>query len=166
MTRITKSIIIEAPRQQVWAAVANLGDVYKFNPNVTKSYYSTAQKTGVGAARICELRPQGKIEEVATEWMDGRHFTLEIFPIEKAPPLREFYVSVDLTSLSNENTEVSITLSYATKLGVIGKLLNAMMIREQMDKAVGQILEGLKLNQEQGIEIEDPAALHQLLQVA
>ena len=57
MTTITQEIRINAPKDRVWAILADLGAVQRFHPGVKKSYYSTTQKEGVGASRVCELLP-------------------------------------------------------------------------------------------------------------
>lgn len=166
MTTFSKHILVNAPSKQVWEVMANLGDIYKFNPNVSKSYYNTTQKQGIGAARICELRPAGKVEEVATQWDEGKGFTLKINPIEKAPPLKNFYASLSLVSAGAGGTQVTVTMKYETKLGVVGQVLNALMIKAQMQRAIEQLLEGLKLNVEQGIEVKDTHSLKTMLEAA
>jgi hypothetical protein len=75
MTKFTKEIIIESSQQKTWAIIADLGDIYKYNPSVSKSYYTSDKKHGVGASRICELLPAGKVEEVITKWVSGKSTT-------------------------------------------------------------------------------------------
>jgi ligand-binding SRPBCC domain-containing protein len=38
MTKITREVWIDAPKEQVWAVMADFGNVYRFNPTVPKSY--------------------------------------------------------------------------------------------------------------------------------
>lgn len=166
MTTFSKQLNVQASQQKVWETMANLGDIYQFNPNVSKSYYNSDQKKGVGASRICELRPSGIVEETATEWKEGESFTLKITPIEKAPPLKNFYAGLSLLSKGKDQTQVSISMTYDTKMGIVGQLLDSLMIKAQMQKAIEQLLSGLKLNVEQGIEVADPAVLKTLLEAA
>jgi hypothetical protein len=90
MTTITNSIRIQAPMSQVWSTISDLGGVFQFHPGVHKSYYTTDQKEGIGASRICELLPMGKVEETALAWEDGRSFSLSVIPLEKAPPFKDW----------------------------------------------------------------------------
>ena len=166
MTKFSKQINIGASQGIIWSVMADLGGIYKFNPNVSRSYYTSAQKKGIGAGRVCELRPAGKVEEIATAWEEGESFTLEIIPLEKTPPIKNVYAHLDLQSVGPNSTDVTVSMEYETKLGFIGRLLNSLMIQGQMEKSMEQLLEGLKLNIEQGHEIDTPAELKKLLEFA
>ena len=85
MTHLSSEIRIKAPKEKVWAILADLGGIQNFHPGVKKSYYTSETKEGLGASRVCELIPMGKIEESVTEWREGEEMTLAIFPKEKAP---------------------------------------------------------------------------------
>ena len=160
MTSFTKQINIEATKENVWATVSNLGDVYKFHPGVTKSYYTSDNKEGVGATRVCELRPMCKVEEIASKWVDGESFVLDIIPIEKAPPVKNFTASLSLEIKGPKLTAVVINIKYGMKLGVFGNILNALVVKSQMEKAIDGLLLGMKIHIEEGIEIVDSKSLH------
>ncbi|MFI1773333.1 SRPBCC family protein [Thalassobellus citreus] len=161
MTTFFKELDIQSPKEKVWKVMANLGDINRFNPNTSKSYYSSNIKEGIGAARICELRPTGVVEETATIWNEGNGFTLKITPIKNAPPVKNMYAVLDLKSLNPKNTRVKINMEYETKLGVLGKTLNTLVIKSQMKKGIQLLLEGLKVHLEQGHDITDPKSLKQ-----
>jgi hypothetical protein len=166
MTTFTKDITIEASKREIWSIVSDLGDIFKFNAGVCKSYYTSKYKHGVGASRICELQPAGKVEEVVTKWIEGKSFTLRIDPIEKTPPVKDFYASLSLEEISDSKTRVKCTIEYKTKLGFVGKLLNGLIIQSQMEKAIDALLNGLKLHTEKGVEILDGKTLNNLLKAA
>ena len=166
MTSFKKKIQINAPVQEVWKVVSNLGDIYKFNPGVSKSYYATDQTEGIGAARICELYPMGKILETATDWKEGKSFLLKIDTIEKAPPVKNFTGNFELNAIGSKQTEVSLTLTYDMKLGIIGKLLNKLILQSKMESGVEDLLKGLKVHLEQGVIIKDVSSLKQILTAA
>ena len=166
MTTFKKQITIDVPKQKVWEIISDLGSIYKFNPGVSKSYYTTDHTEGIGAARICELQPAGKILETVKNWKEGSGFLLQIDAIEKAPPFKNFNGLFELNKLNNNCTQVSVTISYGMKLGAIGLLLNKLIIRSKMEEGIVVLLEGLKAYSETGVEIKDVKSLHKLLQVA
>lgn len=166
MTTFNKQIRINASKKKVWAVLANLGDIYKFNPNVSKSYYTSTNSKGIGAARICELRPTGKIVETATSWHEEQGFTLHVEPIEKAPPVKNFLVSVEIDGSHPDFSVVHLNASYSMKLGLIGKALNNMVLKSQMEKALENMLKGLKFHIEKGIEVVDQKSLNKISKVA
>lgn len=165
MTNFSKQITISSPQEKVWKTMSNLGGIYKFNPSVKTSYYISDKKEGIGAARICELYT-GKVEETASEWEDGKSFVLKIKFLEKAPPLKNVTARVDISAIDATTTEAKVTIEYATKMGIIGKTMNGLLIKSQLEKAIQQLLQGLKLNVEKGVEIKNSKALKELLNAA
>lgn len=163
MTTFKKQIIIDSPKQNLWTIVSDLGSIYKFNPRVTKSYYTTTNTKGIDAARICELYPSGKIQETVKNWDEGTGFLLQIDPIEKAPPVKNFSGLFELNAINNNKTQVSITIDYEMKLGAIGLLLNNLIIRSKMEEGIKDLLEGLKIHSETGAEIKDSKMLKSIL---
>ncbi len=166
MTTFTKQIHIQASKAEVWDVVSNLGDIYKYNPNVHKSYYTSVVKEGKGATRICELYPNGKVSETAVEWEKEKGFLLLIEPIEGAPPVKDFSAKILLEALEPNKTRVKFTLTYKMKLGLIGELLNKIIIQSKLEEAIRQLARGLKLHMEQGVEVENVETLKLQLAVA
>ena len=44
MTQIREEIRILAPKEKVWAILADLGDIHNFDADVRKSYYTSEAK--------------------------------------------------------------------------------------------------------------------------
>jgi len=166
MTTFKKQITINASKQKVWDIVSNLGDIYKFHPGVSKSYYTTEEAEGVGAARICELLPAGKILETVKNWEEGSGFLLQIDPIEKAPPVKNFCGHFELEEINHHSTKVSLTIRYRMKLGIAGNILNKLVIRSKMEDGIEDLLTGLRVYTEKGLEIKDTISLQNILKVA
>ncbi len=152
MTKITGEVKINAPKDKVWPIVADLGAIQVFHPGVSKSYYTSEAKEGIGAARVCELLPMGKVEETAVEWQAGERLVLEIEPMEKAPPFKKALGYISLTE-GGPQTTVNMTVEYTLKFGPIGSLMDSMMIRSQFEKIVPRVLQGLKHYAETGEEV-------------
>lgn len=163
MTTFKKQITINSPKQKVWEIVSDLGEIYRFNPNVSKSYYTSDKTQGIGAARICELLPSGKILETVTNWIEGSGFLLQIEPIEKAPPMKNFSGFFELERLDDYRTQVSVTINYGMKLGIIGNLLNNLIIQSKMEDGIEDLLKGLKIHLEKGVEIKNKHAMQEIL---
>lgn len=87
MKTASSKLFINVPKDKVWAAIADLGGVFQFHPVITASHYTSDEKTGVGAARVCELAPDPdnpnsikSVAEKTTEWNEGESFMLDIKP--------------------------------------------------------------------------------------
>lgn len=166
MTEFRKQIKINSSKKAVWQALSNIGDVYKFHPGVSNSYCTTDQVGGKGAVRVCELHSSGVIEETVIGWEDEKGFRLLITPVEKAPPVKNFTAKVRLTSVSGGQAIVEIFIQYDMKLGVIGTILNQLVIKSKMEEGISDLLQGLKIYLEKGMEIKDADELYEILHAA
>ena len=88
MTKLSGEIRIDAPKQQVWDILADLGAVHTWNPVIANAYYTSEARDGVSAARHCDFPDGGYVKERATDWKPGEGYTLEIYegtvPFERA----------------------------------------------------------------------------------
>ena len=65
MTKLAYEIEIKAPVEKVWEAIADFGNISKFNPSVPTSHLTADQAQGVGTTRHCDLFvPGASIEEL------------------------------------------------------------------------------------------------------
>lgn len=159
MNKIEKKLSINASNERVWDVIADLGGIQNYNPGVKKSYYNTDIKSGEGAGRICEFYPMGKVDEKATQWNEGKSYSLHIKPVEKLPFFKEGFAHFSLSSSNNGGTEVSIDFEYNVTGGPIAWTMNKFMLRNNFDKAFEGILKGLKKHIEEGVIIESPSSL-------
>lgn len=150
MTTITKKLEINAPQEKVWEVISNLGAVQDYNPTVKKSYYNTEIKSEIGAGRICEFSPMGKVIEKAVEWNHGKSYKLQIKPIEKLPFFKEGEALFTLNSISPDKTTVEVIFDYKNSGGLLGKAMNSLMLKNNFNQGFEGILKGLKKHIEEG----------------
>ena len=63
MAVLQHRVRIEAPVEVIWATIADLVAVQRYNPMVATAAYLSVQHRGIGAVRRCELTPKGWVEE-------------------------------------------------------------------------------------------------------
>ena len=56
MSNFSAHIKINAPKEQVWAVLSDLGSIYKWNPGVAHSYSTSESSGGEGATRHCDIQ--------------------------------------------------------------------------------------------------------------
>lgn len=149
MTTITRSITIDAPSTEVWAALADFGNIAVFNPAVKQSKLTSDQPNGLGATRECVLAPVGVVQERITSWEEGRLMSIEIYDRKMIPGLRTAVATIELDP-RGEQTGVSVTIDYAVGLGVLGASMNAVAMRGRFRKALSGMVAGLKHHVETG----------------
>ncbi len=147
MTTLHHEIRINAPIAAVWKAVADLAAVQDWNPMVASARYLSDQREGVGAARRCELKPKGWVEERVWEWNPPHAIGLEVaaseWPIVFMKWRTELHREGDATRMSQ-------ALDYKVKFGPLGALMDVLMMRRMLDRGIAGTFEGLKRHVESG----------------
>ena len=143
MTLVTGEVHIDAPKDRVWEILADLGGIKNYHPGVTDSYYNQGDKTGVGASRHCDLKPFGSVEETAIEWIEGESYTLLLHDGKRVPPFKRATGRLAIQP-NGSGSVVTMELEYDLKFGLIGRLMDVLVVRSQFSKVVPAVLSGLR----------------------
>ena len=141
MTVLENSIRIDATPEKVWSVLASLDALAKYDPGVAKSEIVSAAKEGPGAARKCDLTPGGWFKERVTDWQPNEVLSFELY--ECTLPVRRLRHSYTLVREGGA-TVVRQRMEYELKLGPLGKLLDAVMVRRKWNAGIKGFLSGLK----------------------
>jgi len=134
-TVITGSTEINSPKDNVWKIISDLGGIQNYHPLVKKSYNLTNQTEGVGAGRICEFKNGGVLREESVEWQEGDYVNLKVIPVKRMPPFKSAFAKMAVEEIDNK-TIASLTIEYDLKYGLLGKLMNKLMVKPQFEKVV------------------------------
>jgi len=154
MTVLENSIRIDAPPEKVWSVLAALDALEKYDPGVSKSEVVSTSKEGPGAARRCDLRPGGWFKERVADWRPNEALSFELY--ECTLPVRRLRHSYTLVR-EGEGTIVRQRMEYELKFGLLGKLLDAVMVRRKWIAGIKGFLSGLKRHAETEQRSADPA---------
>ena len=140
MNNVEGQIVIDAPVEKVWEVLADFSEVYRWAPSVTKSYSTSESSNGPEASRHCEVAGFGGVDETITQWDDGRGFTYSFSGVGP--------VSGGTSSFSvkrqGDMTLVQTNVDYSLRFGLIGSLMNALIIRRKIRQSLVLGLQGLK----------------------
>ena len=126
MRALTQTAIIQAPPENVWAALADFGDVAAWAPYMRVSHLLGEQATGVGTRRAMQHELGFRFEERVTEWMDGEGLAFDVL---KAPwPMINVTESWRMQAVE-DGVRVTTRVEYDMKLGPLGHLLDAALVR-------------------------------------
>lgn len=146
MTTLHNRMTINAPVERLWDVLANLEELEKYDPTVKTATIISAQRTGMDAARKVLMR-DGKnwFEEKITEYEPGKALCYQLtdcsFPIKG---LRHSY----RFKPTSTGTEVEQVMEYTVKFGLLGKLMDRLMIRKQTSAGIQKFFSGLKAHAE------------------
>jgi len=153
MAYFSTQIRINATTEKVWEVLADFGGIYRWNPGVRHSYSTSESNQGLLAARRCELlKGNDYLDERILEWRDGESFKVDIYetnlPIHRN--VIEFSIEAD-----GFGTIVTVAPDYALKYGLLGRLMNQIVVRRQFKKGMEDLLAGLKYHIETGELVGD-----------
>lgn len=141
MSGFIVEIRIHASAEQVWAALADIGAIHRWNPGVVHSYVTTERTAGLGAGRRCDLGGKNYLKEEVVEWEPGKRLTLRIIDTSlpfKAADIR-FVLHPDVSG-----TRVAVSPDYRLKFGPLGTILDRLYVRGAYRKGMTALLYGLK----------------------
>jgi carbon monoxide dehydrogenase subunit G len=155
-TTITRSVVINAPRQRVWQAIGHeFADVSKLSPGVLESEITSQEEIGLGTTRHCKLSVMGaELDERITDWREDEYLGIDIYQWRNLPMVRSMNASFALSD-EGEETRLEMSISYSVGMGPIGWLMNQIMMRRMNTKGWESFTAGIKHHIETG-EFVDP----------
>ena len=147
MSAFTERTTIDAPRQDVWAALVDIGAIATWNPGLIGSH-RTNDIEGIGGARHCDISAKHSLTEHVVEFEPGTAITFRI--TDSTLPFKTADIAFTLTdSPIGDRTEVTVSPTYTLKYGPLGRILNAVAVRRNYRAGMRELLEGLKRHLEQ-----------------
>ena len=135
---------ISADANSVWALLQDFPHIDAFNPNLSRSsHIGGTPVEGIGAERRCELKDgRNWIDERVIDWRPGQSYTVEIFA--GTMPIRDVRTTLAVAP-DGAGSRAVMQISYTPKLGILGQLLDRLMLRRKMRGLMHKVLEGLEL---------------------
>jgi len=142
MTLLTVERDIAAEASVVWALLNDFQHIDAFNPNLARStHIGETPLEGLGAERRCDLKDgRNWIKERVVDWRPGESYTVEIYA--GTMPIRDVRTTLAVTP-KGAGSRAVMQISYTPKLGILGRLLDVIMLRRKMTGLMHSVLEGL-----------------------
>ena len=160
MTKITKEVHIDAGVTEVWAALADFGNIYKCGPNIVKSHLTSEQTQGLGTTRHCDISMMNaSLEERITGWEPEKSLSIEIYSSEKMPGVIGMHAKFELQAES-QGTRLKAYIAYRMKWGLLGSMMNTLMLKPMSNKNWTRFIAGIKHHIETGETVGSPTKLN------
>ena len=142
MATLRNEITINAPVEKIWEALTDIERLDKFDPTVKKSTAVTQEKSGIGAKRKVDML-DGKnwFEEKVTVFKTNEALTYQL--TDCSFPIKGLKHSYSFEKTGNQ-TKVKQVMEYTVKFGLLGKLLDSLMIRNKTNGGINKFFAGLK----------------------
>jgi ligand-binding SRPBCC domain-containing protein len=142
MATIKNEITINAPIEKIWSLLTDLEMLDKYDPTVKKATIISTEKTGIGAKRkVNMLDGKNWFDEKITVFNPNEDLTYQL--TDCTFPMKDLKHSYSFEKIGNQ-TKVKQVMQYTVKFGLIGKLLDSLMIRKQSDAGIKKFFAGLK----------------------
>ena len=141
MNTLKNEILIDAPIENIWEALAITDKLDSYDPTVKKSTATSNIKSGVGASRKVEML-DGKnwFEETCTTYEPNTALTYTLtacsFPVHK------LYHDYSFEQVGDK-TRVTQKMNIQMKYGVLGKLM-FVLLKPKWNSGIKEFLGGLK----------------------
>ncbi len=141
MARFTREIKVNAPIEQVWETLDDIGSISRWNPGVVRSHVTTDKTRGVGAGRCCDLDGKNYPDEQVVEWEPGKTLTMRV--IGTNLPFQTADIRFRLQP-EHDATVVTVSPEYTLKYGLAGRILDVLYVRHTYKRGMAALLRGLK----------------------
>ena len=159
MHKITGSLVVNAPREQVWNVLADFGNVYKVSPGVKHSHSTSEAPNGEGATRHCDLSLMGAtVEERITRYEAPSLMEIDIYEWKKLPFMKKLGADFTLDE-QGDKTLLTGVFWYEMTRNPVGHVMNALMMKRMNKKTWVQFMAGIKHYAETGDAVEDSTTL-------
>ncbi len=142
MYRVSANKTVMVPVKRVWDLISDFGMIYRYHPSVKSSPIITKKEHGIGVKRQCEFYDKSMIVEEVTGWDEGRSLTFEIVEASKMP-LKMAKATMSVSPIDGDVSEVTLSMDYVVKYGLIGRLMDLVMMKRMMRNMFHTILRGL-----------------------
>jgi carbon monoxide dehydrogenase subunit G len=141
MSTFETDVIVDAPVEQVWDVLANIGAIHEWNPGVRESYATSEDTTGLGATRFCDLGGKNYLDEQVVEFEYCRKLTMRVTGTNM--PLKAVDIHFTLEA-QGDQTRVTCAPDYTVKYGPMGSIMDRFYVRGTYEKGMQRLLQGLK----------------------
>ncbi len=141
MAAFTREIKVNAPIEQVWETLDDIGSISRWNPGVVRSHVTTDKTRGVGAGGCCDLGGKNYPDEQVVEWEPGKALTMRV--IGTNLPFQTADIRFRLQP-KHDATVVTVSPECTLKYGLAGRILGVLFVRHAYKRGMTALLRGLK----------------------
>jgi uncharacterized membrane protein len=142
MGKLINDITINAPIDKIWNVLTDLELLDKTDPTVKKATLISENKTGLEAKRKV-LMQDGKnwFDEKITVFKPNEELVYQL--TDCSFPIKGLKHTYSFQKIGNQ-TKVQQVMEYTVKFGLLGLLMDKMMIGKQFNSGINKFLNGLK----------------------
>lgn len=128
-TTVRAAAPIPLPIETCWEKLRDLTRAKDYVPGLTDCVVTTPVKEGLGASRIVTHEQFGAMDETVVAWDEGKGLTVRLHKGDApARPFSEAYFRYEFRPAAS-GCEIHTALTYRLPFGLLGRLLDALVLR-------------------------------------
>ncbi len=139
--RVEGERVMGAPPDAVWAVLSDFHAVDRWAPRVKRVIPSGECTRGIGMGRHCDIRGLGGVDEVVNVWEENRRLGYRVTPVGPIGTSQSLW---EIEAVGTGSAKVKLRLDYDMRLGPLGTLLHALLVRRLLEKNLPGALALLK----------------------
>ncbi len=163
----TARVVINLPRDQVWAQLQDISLAINYVPGITGCEITTEKRQGVGASRRVSKKDGSSMDETVIEWTEGGGFVFRIHDGEKSAPFPfdRAHFRYRIEDAGHNKTAVTTSLLFDLRFGWFGRFLYDRVLYKVIRKTIRDVALSMKRFYETG-EPVTPGVLRELRDTA
>lgn len=141
MTTLKHEVSVAADIDTVWRTLSDLPAVKQHNPSVVSVCILTDKTTGIGAVRRCEMKTKDWVEEKVWAFDPPHAIGFEV--AASSWPVATMKWRTELRP-DGSTTLVTQEMNYKLKFGLLGLLLDKLVMRRKLNASLQQVFANLK----------------------
>ena len=159
MQEVKSSRIIDVNQEKIWEMIGDVTTIDRWSTGVETVDLLSDEATGLHATRRCHFYDGTTVREEIVGVEDGHR--VQIHLSEYTVPMKNFDAEFQLNPGTDGQTEVTFKMAYEMKMGFLGRIMGATMVRRQMTKIASTTLAGLEQFLLTGVPIGKPLVPNQ-----
>ncbi|KAL3918068.1 MAG: hypothetical protein SGILL_004416 [Bacillariaceae sp.] len=145
--------VVDVPVDRAWEILSDFSHVHRIHPIVETVDQKTVEGRGLGAIRQCNMYDGNFAKERIVEWDEAnRKYKVEV--IDSSLPVKKLLAILSVTPSGSDKSKLSIELNIKAKYGLLGKIMERLVMKRQLGGTIGDLLGGVEEYEKTGIEIQ------------
>jgi len=145
MSTVTVKKTINVPAERVWEILSDYQNIQVFHPMVDNVDKLSEADSGLGAKRRCNMYDKSSAVEEVVAWSEGKGYTVTVTEATKMP-VRDIIARMSIEPVGSYSSKAGIEMTYTPTWGVVGWVMDLLIIRLMMRKTFSKVIDGLELH--------------------
>ncbi|MFO8100909.1 MAG: SRPBCC family protein [Dehalococcoidia bacterium] len=150
--QVSSRVVASIQKDRAWELLRDLSLAHNYVPGIIDTRITTAQNEGIGASREVYQGRTKSLNETVEDWNEGYGFLIRLHCGEEGPPFpfKEAWFRYAIEDNGDGSTVLIVSLIYVMRWGILGRLLNRILLKRFIGNRIRDVALSMKLFYETG----------------